>query len=69
MGDVTVLFIAMLFIGAVAFAPLGYFIYKFTQKGGKPFGEIEPHGDSPSMINDLCDNAIAFVKKQLKKQS
>jgi hypothetical protein len=69
MGDVTVLFIAMLFIGTVAFAPLAYFIYKFTQKGGKPFGEIEPHGDSPSLLNYLCDNQIALVKKQLKKQS
>lgn len=69
MGDVTVLFIAMLIIGAVAFAPLGYFIYKFTQKGGKPFGETEPHGDSPSLINDFAEGVITFVKKQLKRQS
>jgi hypothetical protein len=69
MGDVTVIFIAMLFIGAVAFAPLGYFIYKFTQKGGKPFGETEPHGDSPSMVNELAEGLVSFLKKQLKKQS
>ncbi len=67
MGDVTELFIAMIFIGAVAFAPLGYFIYKFTQKDGKPFGETEPHGDSPSLVNDLAEKVIAFVKKQLNK--
>ena len=67
MGDVTGLFLAMIVIGALAFAPLGYFIYKFTQKDGKPFGETEPHGDSPSLVNDLAENAIRFIKKQLKK--
>jgi hypothetical protein len=67
MGDVTGLFIAMIFIGAVAFAPLGYFIYKFTQKDGKPFGDIEPHGDSTSLVNDLAEKVIAFVKKQIDK--
>lgn len=67
MGDVTGLFIVMVAIGAAAFAPLGYFIYKFTQKDGKPFGETEPHGDSPSLVNDFAENVIAFVKKQLNK--
>jgi hypothetical protein len=65
MGGVFELFIVMLIIGAAAFAPLGYFIYKFTQKNGKPFGETEPHGDSPSIINDFAENALAFIKKQL----
>ena len=68
MNDVTELFLAMLVIGAAAFAPLGYFIYKFTQKDGKPFGDIEPHGDSPSLVNDFAENVIAFVKKQLNKK-
>jgi hypothetical protein len=68
MNDVAELFIAMIFIGAVAFAPLGYFIYKFTQKDGKPFGDIEPHGDSPSLVNDLAEKAIAFVKNRLNKK-
>ncbi|MEQ1485879.1 hypothetical protein [Methyloglobulus sp.] len=67
MGDVTGLFLAMIVIGALAFAPLGYFIYKFTQKDGKPFGDTEPHGDSPSLVNDLAENAIAFVKKKINK--
>jgi hypothetical protein len=67
MGDVTELFIAMILIGAAAFAPLGYFIYKFSQKDAKPFGDIEPHGDSPSLVNDLAEKVIAFVKKQLNK--
>lgn len=69
MGDVTGLFIAMVVIGAAAFAPLGYFIYKFSQKDGKPFGDIEPHGDSPSLVNDLAENVIAFIKKQLNKNN
>jgi hypothetical protein len=67
MGDVTGLFLAMIVIGALAFAPLGYFIYKFTQKDGKPFGDTEPHGDSPSLVNDLAENAISFIKKRLNK--
>ncbi|NOS75595.1 MAG: hypothetical protein HOP36_13910 [Methyloglobulus sp.] len=67
MGDVTGLFLAMIVIGALAFAPLGYFIYKFAQKDGKPFGDTEPHGDSPSLVNDLAEKAIAFVKKQINK--
>lgn len=67
MGAVTELFIWMFIIAALAFAPLGYFIYKFTQNDGKPFGETEPHGDSPSIVNDLAEKAIGFVKKALHK--
>ncbi len=62
MGEVTELFVVMFIIAAGAFAPLGYFIYKYTQQNGKPFGETEPHGDSPSMVNDLAENMIHFVK-------
>lgn len=67
MGDVTALFVMMIVIGAVAFAPLGYFIYKFTQEGGKPFGETEPHGDSPSVVNDFAEKIIALVKGKAHK--
>ena len=63
MGDVTGLFFMMIIIGAVAFAPLGYFIYKFTQVGGKPFGETEPHGDSPSIVNDFAEKSDCLFKK------
>ena len=68
MGGVTELFVVMLLIAAFAFAPLGYFIYKFTQKNGRPFGETEPHGDSPSKINDLAEAAIHFIKDRLGKK-
>jgi hypothetical protein len=68
MGDVTELFIAMLFIGAMAFAPLAYFIYKFTKEDPHPFGETEPHGDSPSAVNDFAEKMIALVKGKLNKE-
>jgi hypothetical protein len=61
MSGVTELFLIMLIIATAAFAPLGYFIYKFT-KNGKPFGDTEPHGDSPSLVNDLAEKAIKFVQ-------
>jgi hypothetical protein len=68
MGGVTELFLVMLLIAAFAFAPLGYFIYKFTQKNGKPFGETEPHGDSPSLINDVAETAIHYLKGLIGKK-
>jgi hypothetical protein len=67
-GDLIELFIWMWIIATVAFAPLGYFIYKFTQKNGKPFGETEPHGDSPSLVNEFAENAIDFLKGLLAKK-
>ncbi|WP_404358007.1 hypothetical protein [Methylotuvimicrobium sp. KM1] len=67
-GDLIQLVVAMLVIALLAFAPLGYFILKFTQENGKPFGEIEPHGDSPSLVNDLAEKAIVFAKGLVSKQ-
>jgi hypothetical protein len=61
MGGVIELFIVMGIIAALAFAPLGYFIYKYTQNGN-PFGETEPQGDSPSVVNDFAERVIALVK-------
>jgi len=68
MGGVSELFVVMLIVAAAAFAPLGYFIYKFTQNNGKPFGETEPHGDSPSLVNELAENAIDFFKRLIAKK-
>jgi len=68
MGEVSELFLVMFVIAAGAFAPLGYFIYKYTQKNGKPFGETEPHGDSPSIVNDLAENTIRFFKGFLENK-
>ncbi|MBL6987919.1 MAG: hypothetical protein ISR72_12955 [Methylobacter sp.] len=68
MGTVTELFVIMIIVATFAFLPLGYFIYKFTQEGGKPFGEIEPHGDSPSVVNDFAEKAIKFIQDKLAKK-
>ena len=62
MGEVTEIFVIMLIVAAAAFAPLGYFIYKFSQANAKPFGETEPHGDSPSAINDFAEKIIGMMK-------
>ncbi len=64
MGTVIEIFIVMFIVGAGAFAPLGYFIYKFGQKNAKPFGETEPHGDSPSVVNDLAEKVISLIKSK-----
>ncbi len=68
MGEVTELWLVMLIVAAAAFAPLGYFIYKFTKVGDKPFGEIEPHGDSPSVVNDFAEKTIRFVQGLFTKK-
>jgi hypothetical protein len=68
MGGVLELFVFMVIIATAAFAPLGYFIYKYTQKNAEPFGETEPHGDSQSFVNDLAETAIHFVKSKLGKK-
>lgn len=65
-GDVAFLYIVMMIVACLAFAPLGYFIYMYTKKGGEPFGETEPHGDSESKVLDLAEsliNAIKGIKK------
>ena len=69
MGGVIELFVIMLIVAAAAFAPLGYFIYKFTQKNAEPFGVIEPHGDSPSVVNDLAEKAIKSIKGLIAKNN
>jgi hypothetical protein len=68
MGGVTELFIVMTIIATLAFAPLGYFIYRFTKASDKPLGDTEPHGDSPSVINDFAEKAIKFVQQKLAKK-
>lgn len=62
MSGVIVLFLGMVVLAAFSFAPLGYFIYKFSQKNAKPFGEIEPHVDSPSLVNDFAEKTINLFK-------
>ncbi len=68
MSGVIGLLIIMVVIATAVFAPLGYFIYKYTSKNTKPFGETEVHGDSPSVVNDLAESVIHFVKSKLVKK-
>jgi len=68
MGGVIELFLVMLVVAALAFAPLGYFIYMYTTKGGEPFGDIEPHGDSESKVLDLAEQLINTMKGFIAKK-
>ncbi|MEI8208508.1 MAG: hypothetical protein D0528_04115 [Methylococcales bacterium] len=68
MGGVLELFVFMVIIATAAFAPLGYFIYKYTNKNAQPFGDTEPHGDSHSFVNDMAETVIHFVKSKLGKK-
>lgn len=61
-GDVVILYISMMVIAGLAFAPLGYFIYMYSKKGAEPFGETEPHGDSDSLVLDLAESLINKIK-------
>ncbi len=63
MGGVLELLIAMLIVATLAFAPLGYFIYMYTQKNGEPFGETEPHGDSESFLLNAVGKAITKARQ------
>ncbi len=67
-GDVIFLYVVMLVVAGLAFAPLGYFIYMYTMKSGEPFGDIEPHGDSESKVLDLAEQAIHMVKGFISKK-
>ncbi len=64
MGDVFELIFFMWLIGALAFAPLAYFIYIYTAKNGEPFGDIEPHGDNGSAVADLVDKVLGIFQSK-----
>jgi hypothetical protein len=66
MGAVIELSVVMLIIAALAFAPLGYFIYMYTMKNGEPFGDTEPHGDKESPLLAAIEKIINNVKAKLK---
>ena len=68
MGGVIELLIVMMIIASAVFAPLGYFIYKYTQKNAEPFGNTKPHGDKPSFVNDVAETAIHYIKSKLAKK-
>ena len=57
MGTVIEILFFMLVIAAVAFAPLGYFIYVYTKKDGEPFGDFEHPTHEHSAIDELAERA------------
>ncbi len=67
MGGVIELWFWMLVLACFAFAPLGYFIYMYTMKNGEPFGDIEPHGDSESVVLSMAEKLINLIKGKLAK--
>jgi len=68
MGELIEIWFFMLLIACLAFAPLGYFIYMYTMKNGEPFGDIEPHGDSESMVLNMAAKLIDKVKEVIGKK-
>lgn len=67
MGGVIEIFFWMMVIACLAFAPLGYFIYMYIAKNGEPFGDIEPHGDSDSLVLRWAEKLINTVKSKVAK--
>lgn len=64
MGAVIELFLVMMVIAGLAFAPLGYFIYMYTKKNGEPFGDTEPHGDTESPLLNMIGKVFNKVKNR-----
>ena len=67
-ADVITIYIIMLIVAALAFSPLGYFIYIYSVKDGNPFGDTEPHGDSESAVLNLAEKVIDKVKSLTGKK-
>lgn len=61
-GDIILVTILMWMVAIFAFLPLAYFIYMYTKKGGEPFGDFEPHGDSESKVLNIAEQVINKVK-------
>ena len=68
MGEILEILVIMLIVATAAFAPFGYFVYRYAQNGNKPFSHTEPHGDHPSLVNDLAEAVIHFIASKLGKK-
>ena len=68
MGGIIELAVFMLVIASVAFIPLGYFIYMYTNKNGEPFGNTEPHGDHESKVLIYAEKLINAIKSAIAKK-
>ncbi|MGR8933350.1 MAG: hypothetical protein ACU837_03040 [Gammaproteobacteria bacterium] len=64
MGDIAELWIWMLGIALAAFAPLGFFIYRFSMKAGDPLGAHgEPHAPN-SKVEAVVNNILGILLKK-----
>ena len=68
MSEIIWLFIIMLIVASLSFAPLAYFVYMYTMKEGEPFGDIEPHGDSASPLLKTIETIVDKVKQIVSSQ-
>lgn len=63
MGDITILWVVMLLIALASFAPLGIFIYRFSQKADDPLGSAHPaHQPNPKIeawVNGLLGRFLS----------
>lgn len=60
--------IFMLIVAGLIFTPLGYFIYIYGVKDGKPFGDTESQGIQESKVLDLIEQVIYKIKGLLVKK-
>ena len=65
-GDVIIVTILLLIVAAVAFLPLGFFIYLFSKDSKHPFGK--PHGASHGMTPSM-EKADPYLQKLLGDDS
>jgi hypothetical protein len=58
MGEITVLWVVMLIIAVAAFAPLGLFIYRFSQKAADPLGTHGPKHEPDPKFEALVNKVL-----------
>jgi hypothetical protein len=69
MGEVIEIFVLMLLVASLAFAPLGYFIYLYVKKNSDPFAGSAAHGDTkPSLIDEWVNKIMGRVTGALSKK-
>ena len=69
MGEVIEIFVLMLLVASLAFAPLGYFIYLYVKKNSDPFAGSAAHSDTkPSLIDEWVNKIMGRVTGALSKK-
>jgi hypothetical protein len=72
MGDLTELWVVMLIIALAAFAPLGIFIYRFSNKASDPMGthgpKHEPNAKLEALVNLVLNPLLDLLPSITKKK-